>query len=430
MVHLLRSYCRSLFGQIVFASILGILLGCLAPETAMALKPLGDGFIKLISMIVAPLIFCVVVQGIASVENLRSVGRIGLKAIIYFEAMTSFALAFGLLAAWLIGPGRGMHINLAALKSARINIYSGQAESLAQGGLTSFLLGIIPRSPIEAFAANRMLEILFFAVIFGIALSLIGEAGKPISSLIDAMTRLFFQIMRLIVRLAPLGVLGAIAYTAGHYDLLVLGRLLALVLAYFVTVILFILLCLGTVTRLCGLRLFPLIRFFREELLVVLATASSDAVLPQIMQKLENLGVRRDVVGLVIPAGYSFNLDAMSIYIGMAVLFLAQAMNAALSAGQLALIVLTALVTSKGAHGVPGTAIVILAATLAAVPAIPTIGLVLVLSVDWSIGIGRAIGNVIGNCVATIVVAAWENELDLSKAQRCLGLTKCADEKV
>ncbi len=410
MTKLIRICCRSLFGQIVLATLLGILLGCAAPETAIAFKPLSDGFIKLISMIVAPLIFCVVVQGIASVDNLRSVERIGLKALVYFEVMTSVALIFGLFAAWLPGPGRGLHINLDALTGADMRLYSGRAESLIQGGITPFLLGIIPLSPVAAFAANHMIEILFFAVIFGVALSLIWKEGRPVSRLIDALTKIFFQIMRLIVRVAPLGVFGAIAYTVGHYDLHVLGRLVALVMAYFVTVILLLILCLGTVLRLCGLHLFPLIRYFREELLIVMATASSDAVLPQVMQKLEALGIRRDVVGLVIPAGYSLNLDALSIYIGMAVLFLAQVTGTSLGVGQLALIIFTALITSKGAHGVPGTAIVILAATLAAVPIIPTIGLVLILSVDWYLGICRAMGNVIGNCVATIVIASWEGE--------------------
>lgn len=420
MTKLIRLCCRALFGQIVLATLLGVLLGCVAPETAMAFKPLSDGFIKLISMIVAPLIFCVVVQGIASVDNLRSVGRIGLKALIYFEVMTTFALIFGLFAAWLLGPGRGMHINPDALAGADKSLYSGRATTLVQGGFTPFLLGIIPRSPVAAFAANHMIEVLFFAVIFGVALSLIGEEGRPVSRVIDALTKIFFQIMRLIVRVAPLGVFGAIAYTVGHYDLHVLGRLVALVIAYFVTVILFIILCLGAVLRLCGLRLFPLIRYFREELLIVMATASSDAVLPQVMQKLEALGIRRDVVGLVIPAGYSFNLDALSIYIGMAVLFLAQVTGTSLGIGQLALILFTALITSKGAHGVPGTAIVILAATLAAVPVIPAIGLVLILSVDWYLGICRAMGNVVGNCVATIFVASWEGELDITTAQRRL----------
>lgn len=216
MTKLIRRCCRALFGQIVLATLLGVLLGCVAPETAMAFKPLSDGFIKLISMIVAPLIFCVVVQGIASVDNLRSVGRIGLKALIYFEVMTTFALIFGLFAAWLLGPGRGMHINPDALAGADMSLYSGRATTLVQGGFTPFLLGIIPRRPVAAFAANHMIKVLFFAMIFGVALSLIGEEGRPVSRVIDALTKIFFQIMRLIVRVAPLGVFGAIAYTVGH----------------------------------------------------------------------------------------------------------------------------------------------------------------------------------------------------------------------
>lgn len=265
-----------------------------------------------------------------------------------------------------------------------------------------------------------MIEVLFFAVIFSVALSITGKEGRPVSRVIDALTKILFQIMRLIERVAPLGVFGAIAHTVGHYDLHVLGRLGALVIAYFVTVILFVTLGLGAVLRLCGLRLFPFMKYFREELLIVLATASSDAVLPQVMQKLEALGTRRDVVELVFLAGYSFNMDALSINVGMAVLFLAQVTGTSLGIGQLALILFTALVTSNGAHGVPGTAIVILAATSAAVPVIPAIRLVLILSVDWYLGICRAMGNVIGNRFATILLASWEGESDVLTAQRHL----------
>jgi aerobic C4-dicarboxylate transport protein len=412
---------RSLFVQIVAASLLGAVIGVFAPQHAQSLKILSDAFLRLISMIVSPLVSCVVVQGIAGAGDLRSAGRVGLAALVYFEAMTTLALIFGVLVALLCHPGAGLHVDPASLSSSALAGNGERAASLVRGGIGAFLLGLIPASPVAALAGNDVLQVLVFALLFGAGLSLAGAPAAPVARLIDALASVLFRIMGLIVRVAPLGVLGAIAYTVGRYGLASLDQLAALVIVYFAAVALFVAVALGAVMRLCGLSLLRLIAYLRTELLVVLATTSSDAVLPQLMDKLTALGIRREVVGLVIPAGYSFNLDALSIYLGLAVLFIAQATGTPLHWSQLALVLGTALLTSKGAHGIPGVAIVILAATLAAVPSVPAIGLVLVVSVDWFIGIARALGNALGNCVATIAVASWGHDIDLTRARDVLG---------
>lgn len=413
---------RSLFAQIVAASLIGAALGTFAPQHAQSLKILSDAFLRLITMIVSPLVFCVVVQGIAGAGDLRAAGRIGLTALVYFEAMTTLALVFGVGIALLCHPGRGMQVDPAQLSSATLAAASGHAAMLTHDGVGGFLLGLIPASPVAALAGNDVLAVLVFALLFGAAVALTGEAAAPVTRFINALTAVIFRLMGLIVRLAPLGVLGAIAFTVGHYGLASLGRLAALVVVYCGAVALFVGVVLGAVMRLCGLSLPRLLAYLRAELLVVAATTSSDAVLPQVMDKLTALGIRRKVVGLVIPAGYSFNLDALSIYLGLAVLFVAQATATPLHWTQIAAVLGTALLTSKGAHGIPGVAIVILAATLAVVPSVPPIGLLLLVSVDWFIGIARALGNIIGNCVATIAVARWEGDIDLVHARATLGM--------
>ena len=412
---------KSLFVQVLIALALGIVLGMAAPEFATSLKVLSDGFLKLISMIVAPIVFCVVVHGIAGAGDLKKVGRVGVKALIYFEVMTTVALALGIVLAFAFGPGHGMNIDTGLLDASAINTYSDNARKLQSSGIGSFILNIIPTTSFDALARNDVLQVLFFAVIFGVSLALVGgEKGRQVTSLIDAVATVLFRAMGLIVRVAPLGVLGAVGYTVGRYGVGSLKQLVTLVVLFYASVAVFVLVILGTVMRLAGLSIFKFLAYLREELMIVLATASSDAVLPQIMRKLEHMGVKDSVVGLVVPTGYSFNLDAFSIYLTLAVVFIAQATNTPLSLGDLLLVLGISLVTSKGAHGVPGSAIVILAATLNAVPTIPAIGLVLVLSVDWFIGMARALGNLIGNCVATAVIAAWEKELDLPRARRVL----------
>jgi aerobic C4-dicarboxylate transport protein len=411
---------KSLFVQVVVALILGIVLGVMTPEFAIGLKFFSDMFLKLITMIVAPIVFCVVVHGIAGAGDLKKVGRVGVKALVYFEVMTTVALAVGLALGFLIGPGHGMNVNPATLDAKALSNFTSNAHALQGGGVGGFILNIIPTTSFDALARNDVLQVLFFAIIFGVSLALVGEPARPVAAMVDAVSTVLFRAMGLIVRLAPLGVLGAVAYTVGRYGIGSLEQLASLVVVYYVALAFFVLVVLGGIMRLAGLNIFRFLSYMREELTIVLATASSDAVLPQIMRKLTAMGVKESVVGLVVPTGYSFNLDAFSIYLTLAVVFLAQATNTPLSIGDLLLILAVSLVTSKGAHGVPGSAIVILAATLNAVPTIPAIGLVLVLSVDWFIGMARAVGNLIGNCVATVVVAAWEKDLDLATARQVL----------
>jgi aerobic C4-dicarboxylate transport protein len=414
---LLKLCSRSIFLQVIIGLILGILVGVTLPDLSSQLKPLGDGFIKLIKMLIALIVFCVVVNGISGAGDLKKVGRIGLKSVIYFEVLTTLALLIGLAVAYGLGLGSGANIDLA-------NLSGNDAAALSSGahlrGPVEFILGLIPTSVFSAFAENNILQVLLFAVLFGSALNLVGEQAAGVSKLIGEVSHVIFRIMGMIVRLAPIGVFGAVAFTTSRYGLESLSHLGALIGVFYVTCILFVVLILGSVLRICGLPLLPFLRYFREELVIVFGTASSDAVLPQVMRKLERLGIRSSTVGLVIPTGYSFNLDGFSIYLTLAVVFIAHATGTPLSGGDLLTILLVSLVTSKGAHGIPGSALVILAATLSAVPAIPAAGLVLVLSVDWFMGIGRALTNLTGNCVATVAIARWENDMDLAQAQQCI----------
>ncbi|MFM0365495.1 C4-dicarboxylate transporter DctA [Paraburkholderia sediminicola] len=411
-------FFNSLFGRVVIALVAGIVIGAVFPHFAQSLRPLGDGFLKLIKMVIGPIVFCVVVSGMAHAGDLRKVGRVGLKAVIYFEVMTTIALVIGAVLAYATRPGVGMNINLHSLDPASLSTYTEHAKSLKD--TAGFLLKIIPDTAINAFATGDILQILVFSVLFGSALSLLGNKAQRVSSLIDELSQVFFRVMGFIIKLAPLGVLGAIAFTTGTYGVESLKQLGMLVLVFYASCFVFVAVVLGVVMRLAGFSVFKLIRYLREELSIVLGTASSDAVLPQIMRKLEWMGVKDSTVGLVIPTGYSFNLDGFSIYLTLAVIFIAQATNTPLSIHDLIVVVLVSLVTSKGAHGIPGSAIVILAATLSAIPAIPVLGLVLILPVDWFVGIARALTNLIGNCVATVVVAVWENDIDRARAHRVL----------
>ncbi|ACB63064.1 C4-dicarboxylate transporter DctA [Burkholderia ambifaria] len=414
----MSKFLNSLFGRVVVALILGVALGAFFPHFAESLRPLGDGFLKLIKMVIGPIVFCVVVSGMANAGDLKKVGRVGLKAVIYFEVMTTLALGIGLVLAWLTRPGVGMNIDLRSLDAASLSSYAKNAESLKD--TAGYLMKIIPETAIDAFAKGDILQILVFAVLFGSALSLLGDKAQRVNSLIEELSHVFFRIIGFIIKLAPLGVLGAIAFTTGKYGVSSLKQLGYLVAVFYLSCIVFVTVVLGVVMRLAGFSVFKLIRYLREELSIVLGTASSDAVLPQVMSKLEYMGIKDSTVGLVIPTGYSFNLDGFSIYLTLAVLFIAQATNTPLSTHDLIVVLLVSLVTSKGAHGIPGSAIVILAATLSAIPAIPVLGLVLILPVDWFVGIARALTNLIGNCVATVVVAVWENDIDRARATRVL----------
>lgn len=418
---------KSLFGQVLIALALGVILGISVPEFAVLLKPLGDGFIKLIKMIIPVLVFCVVVHGIAGAGDLKRVGRVGIKALVYFEVVTTIALLLGLTLAFWFQPGAGMNVDPSTLDAKAMSAFASNADKLVQGGTVEFLMKLIPTTVVNAFATGDVLQVLMFAVLFGCALSLIGDKGAPVAHVIDSLGQVLFKIMGIVIKLAPLGVLGAIAFTVGKYGMGSLKQLGMLVILFYAAVVVFVVVVLGGILRLAGFNLFKLLAYLREELAVVFATTSSDSVLPQVMAKLRHLGIKDSTVGLVIPTGYSFNLDAFSIYITLAAVFIAQATNTPISTADLLTILAISLVTSKGAHGVPGSAIVVLAATLQAIPAIPAIGLVLVLSVDWFMGIARALGNLIGNCVATVVVAAWEGDIDRARAHDVLDGKQVSD---
>jgi aerobic C4-dicarboxylate transport protein len=411
---------KSLFFQVVVALAAGIALGVAYPDTAVQLKPLGDGFIKLIKMLVPVIVFCVVVQGISAAGDLSKVGRVGIRSLLYFEIVTTIALVFGIALAYYFQPGVGMNIDPKALDAKALSGFSQTAAQVAGGGVSEFLMKLIPSTLVGAFSSGDVLQVLIVSIMFGCAVSLCGERARPVVDFVERVNEIIFKMMNFVVRLAPIGVFGAIAFTVGKYGIGSLKQLGGLVALFYLAVFLFVVVVLGTIMRLSGFSLFKLLAYLREELLIVLGTAAGDSVLPQTMRKLELLGIKRSTVGLVIPTGYSFNLDAFSIYLTLAAVFIAQATNTPLATGDLLAILGVALLTSKGAHGVPGSAIVVLAATLAAIPAIPAIGLVLILSVDWFIGIARALGNYVGNCVATVVVASWEGDLDHAKAHRIL----------
>jgi len=423
----MTKFFKSLFGQVLLALLLGVILGMSAPEFAIKLKPLGDGFIKLIKMIIPVLVFCVVVHGIAGAGDLRRVGRVGIKALVYFEVVTTIALLLGLALAFWFQPGVGMNVDPGTLDAKAMSAFASNAEKLVGGGTVEFLMKLIPTTVVNAFATGDVLQVLVFAVLFGCALALVGDKGAPVAHVIDSLGQVLFKIMGIIIKLAPLGVLGAIAFTVGKYGMGSLKQLGMLVVLFYAAVVVFVVVVLGGIMRMVGFSLFKLLAYLREELAVVFATTSSDSVLPQVMAKLRHMGIKDSTVGLVIPTGYSFNLDAFSIYITLAAVFIAQATNTPISMPDLLTILAISLVTSKGAHGVPGSAIVVLAATLQAIPAIPAIGLVLVLSVDWFMGIARALGNLIGNCVATVVVAAWEGDIDRSRAHAVLDGKQVSD---
>ncbi|MCB4365562.1 C4-dicarboxylate transporter DctA [Hydrogenophaga taeniospiralis] len=413
-------FFRSLFGQVVLALVIGVIVGFLWPESAVKLKPLGDGFIKLIKMLIPLIVFCVVVHGIAGAGDLKRVGRVGVKALIYFEVVTTIALVIGLVLAFVFQPGVGMNVDPKLLDAKAMSAYAENAGKLTGGGTVEFLMKLIPNTAVSAFVNGDVLQVLLFSVLFGCALAMLGNKGQKVVGLIDELAHVLFKTMGIIIKLAPLGVLGAIAFTVGKYGIGSLKQLGMLVVLFYAAVIIFVSVVLGSIMRFSGFSLFKLLKYLREELMVVFATTSSDSVLPQVMAKLKRMGIRDSTVGLVIPTGYSFNLDAFSIYITLAAVFIAQATNTPISMTDLLTILAISLVTSKGAHGVPGSAIVVLAATLQAIPAIPAIGLVLVLSVDWFMGIARAVGNLMGNCVATVAVAAWEGDIDRERAHAVL----------
>jgi aerobic C4-dicarboxylate transport protein len=409
-----RSWYHHLYVQVLTGIVLGALLGFFYPSYGAAMKPLGDAFIAAIRMVIAPVIFCTVVHGIASMKDMRKVGRVGLKALIYFEAMTTLALFIGLVIANVWKPGAGVHANLVAIDTKSIQTFTTAAQ---KSGAVDYLLHIIPVSAIGAFAEGEIIQVLFFAILFAFALSLMGERGKPLLRLIDIASNVLFGIIAIVMRAAPLGAFGAMAFTIGRFGIGTLVELGQLMASVYATCLIFIFLVLGVVCRLCGFSILKFIRYIREELLIVLGTSSSESVMPRMMAKLENLGCDETVVGLVIPAGYSFNLDGTCIYLTMAVLFLGQATDTALTLGDQIGILGVLLLTSKGAAGVTGSGFIVLAATLGSTGVIPIASIALILGVDRFMSEARALTNLIGNGVATVVVAKWEGALDIARMQ-------------
>jgi len=406
-----------LYFQVVTAIIIGVLLGYFYPQVAEQMKPFGDAFIKMIKMLIAPIIFCTVVHGIAGMDDLKRVGRVGIKALIYFELVTTLALIVGLLVVNILQPGVGMNVDPKAIDTKSIAIYTTKA---GQQSTVEFLLNIIPGTVVGAFAEGEILQVLFFAILFAFALFLLGERGKPVLNLIDIISHALFGIVGIIMRVAPLGAFGAMAFTIGKYGLGTLVSLGHLMAAFYVTCLIFIFGVLGTIAWLMGFSIWKFIKYIKEELLIVLGTSSSESVLPRMMVKLENLGCKETVVGLVIPTGYSFNLDGTCIYLTMAAIFLAQATNTELTLWHQIGIIAVLLLTSKGAAGVTGSGFIVLAATLSSVGTIPVASIALILGVDRFMSEARALTNLIGNGVATIVVAKWEGALDESRMRRLL----------
>ncbi|BCS55294.1 dicarboxylate/amino acid:cation symporter [Geobacter sp. SVR] len=412
-----KRFYQHLYFQVLTAISIGVLLGHFAPETGAAMKPLGDGFIKLIKMIIAPVIFCTVVTGIAGMEDMKKVGRVGAKALFYFEVVTTLALAIGLLVVSIIQPGVGMNADVTKLDTKALTSITAQAKSQ---GVADFVLNIIPSSVVDAFAKGDILQVLVFAILFGFALSMLGERGKAVFRLIDEISHTLFGIVGIIMKAAPIGAFGAMAFTIGKFGLGSLTKLAMLMGSFYLTCLLFIFIVLGSIAKLCGFSIVKFIKYIKEELLIVLGTSSSESVLPRMMAKMENLGCTKSVVGLVIPTGYSFNLDGTSIYLTMAAVFVAQATNTPLTLTQTLTILGVLLLTSKGAAGVTGSGFVTLAATFAAIPTIPVAGLALILGIDRFMSEARALTNLVGNGVATVVVSRWENELDLKRMTRVL----------
>jgi aerobic C4-dicarboxylate transport protein len=398
-----------LYIQVLIAIALGIAIGHLYPDLGKQLKPLGDAFIGLIKMMIAPVIFCTVVHGIASMSDLKKVGRVGVKTLFYFESVSTLALAIGLLIGEIVQPGSGFNIDPATLdpKAAATYVTKAKEESIV-----AHLLGIIPDSYVGALARGDLLQVLLISILSGFAIALLGERGKPVTAAIDMGARVFFGIIRIVVKAAPVGAFGAMAFTIGAYGLGSLVNLFALVATFYLTSILFVLVVLGTIARLAGFSILRFIAYIKDELLIVLGTSSSETVLPHLMQKMEHLGASKSVVGLVVPTGYSFNLDGTNIYMTLATLFLAQATNTPITIGQELWILVIAMITSKGASGVTGAGFVTLAATLSVIPGIPVESIAIILGIDKFMSECRALTNLIGNGVATIVISRWEGELD------------------
>lgn len=408
---------KSLHFQVLLSIFIGILVGYLYPSFGAEMKPLGDAFIKLIKMIIGPIIFCTIVCGIAGMGDMKKVGRVGGKALLYFEVVTTFSLFFGICLVTLLKPGSGMNIDVSSLDAASASVYAQAAQTHSMG---DFFMNIIPNTVVDAFAKGEILQVLLFSILFGAALSKFGEKGKPVLDFIGAVSQVFFKIVDIIMKFAPVGTFGAMAFTIGKYGIESLGPLMKLLGTFYLACFVFLCLVIWPIAKWAGINFLHYLGYFKDELLIVFGTASSESVLPRMMEKLEKLGCSKSIVGLVVPTGYSFNLDGTSIYLTIAAIFLAQATNTDLTFVQEATIIAVLLLTSKGASGVTGSGFIVLAATLASIPAIPVGALALIFGVDRFMTQGRALTNLIGNGIATFVVAKWENELDRTKMKQVL----------
>ena len=412
-----KPFYANLWVQVLFAIAVAIVFGYISPSKAITMKPLGDGFIRLITMVISLIIFCTVVTGIASMHDLKKVGRVGGKAFLYFEVVSTIALLIGLIVGNVVQPGAGFNINVANLDAKAVADYAGQAKSQ---NITEFLLHIIPATVVDAFAKGDILEVVFMAILFGVALSALSDRCKPLVILIDSVTQAVFGVVNILMRFAPIGAFGAMAFTIGKYGLASLGPLAKLIGTFYLTSIFFVLVVLGLVGWIAGFSIIKFLIYIKEEVLLVLAISSSEPAIPTLMEKLEKLGCSKALVGLVVPTGYTFNTDGSSIYMTLAALFVAQATNTPLTLGQQLTIFAVAILTSKGASGVQGASFIALVATLNVIPTIPVAGMALILGIDRFMSMFRALINMIGNGVATIVVSRWENELSRETLQKNL----------
>jgi len=412
-----KPFYLTLWGQVLIGVVIAIIYGYFKPASAIKMKPLGDGFIRLITMVITLIIFCTVVTGIAGMENLKKVGRIGGKALLYFEIVSTLALFTGMLVGNVTHPGSGFNVNPATLDAKSVADYAGAAK---QQSVTDFLMNIIPTTMVDAFAKGNILQVLLVAILFGFALSLVGPKCKPVVELFDALTHAVFGVINILMRLAPIGAFGAMAFTVGQYGIKSLGPLAKLIAVFYITCILFVLVVFGLIAWASGFNIIKFLSYIKEEIILVLATSSSDPALPTLMEKMEKLGCSKSLVGLVVPTGYTFNTDGSSLYMTMAALFVAQATNIHLTVGQQLTIFAVAVLTSKGASGVTGAAFIALVATLMVIPTIPVAGMALLIGIDRFMSMFRAVVNMIGNGVATVVVARWEHELDKATLQKNL----------
>ncbi|MFI5094688.1 MAG: dicarboxylate/amino acid:cation symporter [Candidatus Acidiferrales bacterium] len=412
-----KPFYTSLTFQMLFAIGAAILFGYFSPARAIAMKPLGDGFIRLITMIITVIIFCTVVTGIAGMEDMKKVGRVGGKALLYFEAVSTLALLIGLLVGNTVRPGAGFNVNPATLDAKSVADYAGQAKAQS---VTEFVMHIIPNTLVDAFAKGDILQVLLISILFGFALSVAGPGSRPLLNLLNGLTGAVFGVVKIVMRVAPIGTFGAMAFTVGKYGVASLGPLLKLIGLFYLTSILFVILVLGAIARLAGFGIFKFLAYIKEEILLVLGVNSSEPAIPTLMEKMETLGCSKTLVGLVVPTGYTFNTDGTSLYMTLAALFVAQATNIHLTLMQQLTIFAVATLTSKGASGVQGASFIALVATLTVVPTIPVAGMALLLGIDRFMSTARAVVNMIGNGVATLVVARWEREIDPATLQRNL----------